>query len=238
MNKATIIIPCYNEANRLDVNRFRHFLARHADVAFIFVNDGSTDATGELLRDFCAGQSQAKYGELPQNLGKAAAIRAGMLQALADDSSGELIGFWDADLATSLEEIPRFIAAAQAETLMVSGCRLLRLGGDIKRTWLRHILGRGVATIISNYLDLPVYDTQCGAKLYSRQILGEILARPFATKWFFDVEILKRMIARFGRDRVRRDCCELPLKSWQDVRGSKVRFLAATKDFFRLLRVR
>ena len=238
MPKCTVVIPCYNEANRLDAKQFQHFMDRHPEISFRFVNDGSTDDTGAVLRNLCADRNNADWLDLKQNCGKAEAIRAGMLPLANDDSSGDFIGFWDADLATSLEEIPRFLAAATTETLMISGCRLLRLGGDIRRTLWRHILGRSFATIISCYLDLPVYDTQCGAKLYARKPIAELIAQPFATQWFFDVEILKRMVKRFGRDHVIRNCCEFPLRSWKDVRGSKLHFRAAIKDFFRLLRTR
>ena len=235
MFSCTIVIPCYNEANRLKTDVFASFMEKHREISFLFVNDGSTDATGEILRTLCENRDNAAFWELPQNRGKAEAVRLGILRAAENGDSGDYIGFWDADLSTSLEEIPRFLEFAGSGMLMISGCRLRRLGGEIDRTWIRHVLGRTFATIISNYLDLPVYDTQCGAKLYQKDAIREIAMRPFVTRWFFDVEILKRMIDGFGRDTVLNHCCEVPLTRWREVDGSKLKYMATLKDFIKLL---
>ena len=164
--KCAIIVPCYNEAGRLDLKEFGSFSDGHPDVTFIFVNDGSSDNTADILRDF-RSNTRCEYLSLERNSGKAEAVRLGMKQALALDV--DYIGFWDADLATPLSELERMFVAVSNDTVFISGCRLLRLGGNIRRSSIRHYIGRVFATAVSLHLDLPVYDTQCGAKLYAKE---------------------------------------------------------------------
>ena len=235
MNKCILVIPCYNEAERLDRAAFSAFMEQHPEVFFLFVNDGSSDATGAVLAKLCARRANAAFFELERNCGKAEAVRRGMLRALELDADCGFIGFYDADLSTSLDEIPRFLELAGDGMLMISGCRLRRLGGNVKRTFIRHLQGRIFATVISRYLKLPVYDTQCGAKLYARSEVAAIAAQPFVTRWLFDVEILKRLTDRHGNDEIIRRCCEMPLRKWSEIGGSKLRYCAILKDFLKLL---
>ncbi len=153
---------------------------------------------------------------------------------IAMKHNSDYIGFWDADLATPLSELERMLESATEEMLYISGCRLLRLGGRIKRKWYRHYLGRVFATAVSLYLDLPVYDTQCGAKLYKKECVPFITEHRFVTRWFFDVEILKRMTKHYGTDAVLSRSLELPLESWLDVSGSKLRYISCMVDFIKL----
>ena len=228
-----VIVPCYNEGSRLDTSSFRSFISGHPQVKFIFVDDGSSDNTAEVLTDLCSS-GKAVFLKLAINSGKAEAVRQGVLHA---DSLGgfDFIGFWDADLATGLDELQRMCCTIEDKTVYISGCRLLRLGGAIQRKLSRHILGRAFATAVSLHLDLPVYDTQCGAKLYKAECIKEVFAKPFVTRWFFDVEILRRLINFYGREKILTDSIEMPVYRWLDVEGSKLRYFACLKDFFKLL---
>lgn len=228
-----IVVPCYNEEKRLPAEVFADFMKRHEKITFLFVNDGSTDDTGHVLQKLCAGCNNAKLLELSENCGKAEAVRQGMLRAAG--SKARFIGFCDADGATPLEEFIDMLSLSRESTLMISGCRFLRLGGRIKRSPLRHFIGRIFATAASMYLDLPVYDTQCGAKLYASETVAAVFDKPFVTRWFFDVEILDRLILIYGKDRIMQDCFEYPLHCWEDKSGSKIRLGAVLKDFIRLL---
>jgi hypothetical protein len=148
-----------------------------------------------------------------------------MLAAL--DADADFVGFWDADLATPLEELPRFLdlLADRRDIDVVLGSRVKLLGRDIERHAWRHYLGRFFATIVSELLRLPVYDTQCGAKMFrATDALRAALDRPFTTSWLFDVEILARLIAlEKGGTTVAADTFyELPLDEWRDVAGSKL----------------
>lgn len=228
-----IIVPCYNEEKRLPTEVFADFMRRHEKITFLFVNDGSTDDTGSVLQKLCADCANAQMLELPENCGKAEAVRRGILHAAG--SKARFIGFCDADGATPLEEFIDMLSLSRESTLMISGCRFLRLGGRIKRSPLRHFIGRIFATAASMYLDLPVYDTQCGAKLYASETVAAVFDKPFVTRWFFDVEILDRLLQIYGKERIIRDCFEYPLHCWEDKSGSKIRFGAVLRDFIRLL---
>lgn len=227
-----VAVPCYNEAERLDLTAFRDFISTHPEVVFIFVNDGSRDGTEEILKDFCS-QNNAQYITLEKNSGKAEAVRQGMKTAESFDV--DYIGFFDADLATPLSELERMLQAAENEYVYISGCRLLRLGGNISRKHARHYLGRVFATAVSLHLNLPVYDTQCGAKLYAKESIRAITAEKFVTRWFFDVEILRRLLMFYGRERIVNSSFELPLLSWEDKKGSKINYLRCLYDFIKLL---
>lgn len=230
MPRLVLVVPCYNEEKRLDVEAFRAF----EGVEFLFVNDGSRDGTlGVLqsLRDSDPGRFDVL--DLERNSGKAEAVRRGVLTAM--ERGAELTGFWDADLATPLSELPGFldVFATRPEIQMVFGARVRLLGRQISRNPSRHYLGRVGATLISRTLGLAVYDTQCGAKLFrSSDTLRTVFSRPFLSRWIFDVEILARFIETEGRDATARAVYEYPVSVWHDVKGSKVK----STDFLRALR--
>ena len=219
MGRAQIVVPCFNEAARLRGDAFRAFCARVADVDFLFVNDGSSDATLERLRELeRALPGRVGVLDLPRNGGKAEAVRLGMRAALKSDA--DAAGYWDADLATPLEEIPRFQAVLRErpEVDLVLGSRVQLLGRTVRRSATRHYLGRVFATAVSQVLRLAVYDTQCGAKLLrNRPELAALFDEPFCVNWTFDVELIARLLRRGSR------LYELPLDRWEDVAGSKVR---------------
>jgi glycosyltransferase involved in cell wall biosynthesis len=241
--KITLVIPCYNEAQRLAVDKFHEFVAAHPDVHFLFVNDGSRDDTLRVLHALCErAPASFEVLDLPENQGKAEAVRHGMLQAFA--APAQYVGFWDADLATPLDEIPRFIAALEShpERDICFGSRVRLLGRSIDRNAVRHYLGRLFATVASFVLDLAVYDTQCGAKMFRvREQTRSLFATPFSVNWTFDVELIARLQAQTATRSRSGDAnariYELPLNRWHDVAGSKVRSTDFFKAFFEMLRV-
>ncbi|MFQ6070884.1 MAG: glycosyltransferase family 2 protein, partial [Candidatus Aminicenantales bacterium] len=116
-----------------------------------------------------------------------------------------------------------------------SGCRLKRMGATIERHWYRHYFGRVFATGASLVLGLPIYDTQCGAKLLRAELAGILFERPFISRWLFDIELLARMIQLLGRKKVMTSVVELPLERWEDKGESKVKLLYIPKVPFELL---
>lgn len=240
--KTVIVVPCYNEADRLDRAAFRDFAAAHAGVTVLFVDDGSTDATGVVLAELAAEEDRFDVLALERNGGKCEAVRQGMMRALGDGA--ELAGYWDADLATPLDEIPRFAArmAEEPDIDILLGSRVKILGSRIDRRPLRHYFGRLAATAASMTLRLPVYDTQCGAKLFrNNDEVRALFEEPFCSGWCFDVEILARL-QKGRRDRgetdVGRGLVELPVRQWSEVAGSKVRPLDFLRAFIQLARIR
>ena len=135
----------------------------------ILVNDGSRDNTAITLERV---QQQAPERvfiiDRKENKGKAETVREGMLYGLRLSPGPEVIGFWDADLATPLEAVFDLLPILEnrANVQMVFGARVSLLGRKILRNPARHYLGRIFATTVSWMLKLPIYDTQCGAKLF------------------------------------------------------------------------
>jgi glycosyltransferase involved in cell wall biosynthesis len=223
-----IVVPCYNEAARLDGDAFVSFASAHRDVGFHFVDDGSSDGTVAMLRELARrNPGQLTIQALEHNFGKAEAVRQGMLHAASRGAT--YVGFWDADLATPLEEIPGFIDLLDhRQTLdMVFGSRVNLLGRSVKRNLFRHYVGRVFATAAATALGVGIYDTQCGAKIFrvSPRFVRS-LEDKFIGGWIFDVEIVAREIQARRRDSslpdIREAIYEQPLMTWRDVRGSKL----------------
>jgi dolichyl-phosphate beta-glucosyltransferase len=236
----TLVIPCYNEADRLDQNTFVEFSKQNPDVHFLFVNDGSTDTTANIIASMMmlAG-NRMKLLDLPENSGKAEAVRSGVLQALAVEPAG-YVGYWDADLATPLAAIHDLMEAALTVPTrrFVCGSRILRMGARIERRWLRHYFGRIVATAASNVLDLPFYDTQCGAKLIEKDLAAQIFGQPFISRWLFDLELIARIIETLGRPEACGTIYEVPLTEWKDVGESRIKLSYLPRIPYELFRIR
>lgn len=239
-----IVIPCYNEERRLPGARIAAFAAAHPEIRYLLVNDGSRDRTIDVLSELEKGNpEQIAVLDMKVNGGKAEAVRNGMLAAL-EMPGVRYAGFWDADLATPLETIIEMarLLDERPQTAMVFGARVKLLGRRVERQIKRHYLGRVFATVVSTLLRLPIYDTQCGAKLF-RIGAGtrELFAEPFSSRWVFDVEIIARFIRQCGHDmaRVEDSIYEYPLPEWRDVAGSRVRpgdFFTAFFDVMRIYR--
>ena len=234
--KTAIVIPCYNESARLKSEEFENYLRDRANISFIFVNDGSTDNTLEIidrLRSVAPRQILCK--SLEQNKGKAEAVRQGFLMAI--DLGFANIGYWDADLSTPLYLIDRLSEKLNKDGItIVMGSRIRILGCHIKRKAIRHYLGRMFATFASLILDLYVYDTQCGAKIFqNNRELKKVFAHPFLVNWVFDVEILARFKVinkLYNSNLLQNTALEYPLNEWTDIGGSKVKFI----DFFKAIK--
>ena len=224
--QTTIVVPCYNEAQRLQPDAFLRFARCASRVQLLLVNDGSRDATLPLLESLAQACPRAiEVLDLRANMGKAEAVRQGLLQAL--QSAPDYVGFWDADLATPLEYIEEFrrVLNRREEIDLVLGSRLPLLGHAIQRLPSRWILSRTFAAIASRLLGLRIRDTQCGAKLFRvNEETAALFAVPFFTSWIFDVELLARMIRRRNdRAAVARSLYELPLERWDEMPGSKLK---------------
>jgi len=228
-----LIIPCYNEEARL---RLQEFAVRASpEMQFVFVDDGSRDKTAELIESFATKNPFIHLVRMPQNGGKAAAVRYGMLQArtkfrFADE---DWVGFWDADLATPLTEISKMIlySASYGEVDSIWASRIYRLGSHVQRSAVRHYLGRVFATLIGTLLKVRCYDSQCGAKLFKASVLNEAFEEVFLSNWIFDVEILLRLHNY--------KIIEYPVTEWTHIAGSKVQiFREVFRVFFDILKIR
>lgn len=231
MRKTRIIVPCYNESTRLKPLVFLRTLEKDKNLSFLFVNDGSTDTTLEIITSLKEkNPSQIEVISLEKNSGKAEAIRCGMLNAI--EGSFDNIGYWDADLATSLEAIWDFVRILDTpEVDIVIGSRVRLLGRKVVRRASRHYLGRVFATCASLMLNICVYDTQCGAKIFrNTEALKHVFKKQFKVKWIFDVEMFARfsIVTNTTPTETSSRWVEFPLEEWIDVECSKVKL----KDYF------
>lgn len=220
MTYSTIVIPCFNEAHRLPAERVQA-LAHLPGIRLLLVDDGSTDGTALLLERVCrAAPGRARLLRLERNLGKAEAVRHGLLDAL--EAGCDFVAYLDADFATPGEEMIRILNLLQGGRAQVAmGSRVALLGAEIDRKPARHYLGRFFATFASLILRLPVYDTQCGAKAFrATPLLAGALEEPFHARWAFDVELIGRLLAA---GLTTSDFIEVPLRRWADVEGSRLR---------------
>ena len=227
-----LVIPCYNEADRLPSARILGFLNRYPDWSAIFVDDGSRDTTLETLEELHhSNPNQVVVLKLKQNSGKGEAVRTGMRFGL-EVLNSKRIGFADADLAAPLEEVLHLEQAMQRHptTICALGIRLQLLGHDIRRKKHRFFIGRTFSRLASHVLGVPCRDTQCGMKLFqSNESLHRALQAPFSSRWVFDVELIRRLLicheTEFSADEL---LWEQPLDFWEEISGSKLRM----RDFF------
>jgi dolichyl-phosphate beta-glucosyltransferase len=241
-----LVVPCYNEAARLDSDAFLRFADTHPGVRLVLVDDGSVDATGEILERMRTTSPEAvtTLRHSPRR-GKGEAVRAGILAGVAERAA--LVGFVDADLSTPLRAIDDFLAVLRDRPAVefILGSRVMLMGRDVKRKPTRHYLGRVFATAVSHALDLPVYDTQCGAKMLRVNAgTAALFATPFRSEWIFDVELIARYLrlpVAPGEPARRDRLYELVLAAWHDKPGSKLHwhdFARAIVDLWYIWRER
>lgn len=234
--KIILVVPCYNEEDRLDLSRFAQSLSQDEQLHWLFVDDGSRDGTARRILEFQKQHPDRIYfHQLSQNSGKGEAVRQGLLKAL--ELKADTLGYFDADLATPLSEVFRLLGIFKSRSCKVLfGARVFLLGRDIRRQRWRFWLGRCFALVASQTLKLKVYDTQCGAKLIARfPELQVCLEKPFESSWLFDVELIQRLMRQGLTES---DFFEEPLLKWTEVGGSKVKAKAFVVALFDLIKIK
>jgi dolichyl-phosphate beta-glucosyltransferase len=249
-----VILPAYNEADRLGPaldELFGYLRRRDTDTAetgrdggigpghlprrieLIVVDDGSTDATAQLVRDRPEAGPEAladvtlRVLTVPHG-GKGAAVRAGMLAADSD-----LVVFTDADLATPPDQIP-FLVEALASADVALGSRIQRDGMDMRKSQplYRRLIGKAFHLVAAWWVVGSVKDTQCGFKGFTREAARDLFGRQRVLSIVFDVELI--YLARRRGYRI----AEVPVL-WEDRRGSRMKArlglaLRVAWDLFRI----
>ncbi|WP_272149637.1 response regulator [Tenacibaculum aiptasiae] len=218
-----VVIPCYNEEERLLSKEFINFIDKHTGYLLCFVNDGSTDKTLDVLNKLREGREDfITIYDCEKNGGKAEAVRLGMLH-LAEDEGLDYIGFLDADLSTDLSDFDDLVTTIEnSDFKIVSGSRISRMGANITKQSARQIISLTINYIIRKILSMNFKDTQCGAKIFHRDVINIAFDKKFITKWLFDVEIFLRVKRYYKIDKAREMMCEQPLKRWVHADGSKL----------------
>ena len=218
-----VVIPCYNEEKRLLSTEFTDFIEKNSGYHLCFVNDGSKDKTLEVLNDLRKGREDfITVYDCEKNGGKAEAVRQGML-FMAKKEDLDYIGFLDADLSTDLTDFDDLVSTIEnSDYKIVSGSRISRMGADITKESARKVISLTINFIIRKILSMDFKDTQCGAKIFHKDVIEISFAKKFVTQWIFDVEIFRRITLHFGLKKAKQILCEKPLKRWIHADGSKL----------------
>ena len=212
MTALTLILPCFNEAERLPA-ALATYLAQLPTASgaaeVLVVDDGSTDATAEIAQAAAAGDARVRVLGSRPNHGKGFAVRTGMLAA-----TGERLVFTDADGAYGPEELKRVVQALQTAPVAI-GTR----GPDSGAPLARQVASRAFNHALHLLSDLPFTDTQCGLKAFRRNAAHQLFGRARVNGFAFDVELL--LLAR----RLGLPVAEVPVHA-QACSGSRVRVLA------------
>ena len=224
----SIVIPAYNEAARIE-RALERVLAcveeRGWDAEVLVVDDGSTDATPEIVESWMERKGD-RYRRLhliqnPGNCGKGYSVRNGLLQA-----AGEIVMFTDADLSAPMEEAERLFQAIHEGADVAIGSRWMdRQRQTIEQPMYRQVFGRCFNWITRRVMGLPFKDTQCGFKAFRREVAQVIFRLQTIERWGFDPEIL--FIARKLRYAIR----EVPV-TWGHDERSRLSYL---KDGLKML---
>jgi dolichyl-phosphate beta-glucosyltransferase len=222
----SVVIPAYNEAHRLPpfLAAVRDYLdARYCDrCEVIVVDDGSSDGLGEMLVQAAAQWPRLRVLKHPQNQGKGAAVRTGVLAA-----RGERVLFADADGATPIEEEARLAEAIQSGADLAVGSRLLAAAGvERSRSWARGLAGRLFAAVARRLLGLSVRDTQCGFKMFRAEAAQRLFAMAREPRYLFDLEVLA-LAVKLGYRIV-----EVPIR-WKEIPGGH---LSLAREVTKVLR--
>lgn len=227
-----VVIPCYNEEKRLLSKEFLNFIEKHSGYHLCFVNDGSKDNTLEVLKNLQKNREDyITVYDCAKNGGKAEAVRQGMLH-MAKHEDLDYIGFLDADLSTDLSDFDDLVSTIENSNYkIVSGSRISRMGADITKESARKVISLSINYIIRKILSMDFKDTQCGAKIFHKDVIEISFKEKFVTQWIFDVEIFKRITQHFGLEKAKQILCEKPLKRWIHADGSKL----SMKDSFKII---
>ncbi len=192
--KHFIVIPAYNEEKRIEktVRDYSDHFKEKAEI--LIVLNGCSDKTGEIVRGLKKDLVNIEYLEFSEAIGKGKAVHEGFRYALNKVSGfkfqdSSLIGFVDADEATSPEEYKR-LAGLIGDADGVIGSRFLKGAKVYGRSFLRNIVGYKFHLIVKILFNLPYKDTQCGVKIFKADALKKILPELKVSNMAFDVEML------------------------------------------------
>ena len=220
----SVVIPAFNEAERLPafLDQARNYLegAGFDSYEVIVVDDGSLDATARLVEDRARSWDRLRLLGRPENRGKGAAVREGVLAAESD-----LILFADADGATPISEERLLREAIEAGADLAVGSRLVGPRVLVDRAPYRDLLGRAFALAVRSAVPIGVRDPQCGFKMFRRGVGKHLFQICSEDGYLFDIQILAEA-EKLGYRAV-----EVAVR-WREMPGSKVRLV---RDTWRML---
>ncbi len=225
----SIIIPAYNESERI-VPTIGAIASHVSDLGFpwelILADDGSTDETVALAEGL--ELVNMRVLKAAQNGGKGSAVRRGVLVA-----EGDYVLFADADNSTPIEEVENLLNKLRYDGYDVAvGSRAADGASEQDKSFMRHLLSNGLRWIVSNVFSIGVRDTQCGFKMYTREVARRLHETQTLMGFSFDLEIL------YLANKFRYNIAEVPV-TWIDAPGSKVDPIKEAQRFIRdLLKIK
>ena len=225
--KLSVIIPVYNEAQRLPQSLDKiilFFRAKEIPFEVVVVNDGSTDDSNAIIHQYMAKHKEIVLVDYGVNRGKGYAVGRGVAEG-----RGEFMLFSDADLSTPIEEFEKLMGFIRSGYDIVIGSRRIR-GADIKvrQPLHRRILGRGFGFLTEIVFLGGIKDSQCGFKLFKSSVAKKAFGIRRVDGFSFDVEVLY-----IARKKLHARIREVPVEWWDSAEFSKVR---AGRETFRMLR--
>ncbi|HIH14728.1 MAG: glycosyl transferase family protein [archaeon GW2011_AR17] len=221
MGELSIVIPAFNEEKSLEYSLQKiidYGEKNFSDYEILVINDGSQDATADIAEKFKA--KKVKLIQNPKNMGKGFSVKLGMINAKYD-----LILFTDADLATPIEELPKFLKSIEEGYDIAIASRSIEGANiEVAQTKYRQVLGKAFPILVQNMVLKDFKDTQCGFKVFKKEAARKIFPRQTLQRWAFDVEIL--YIAKKLGYKIK----EIPV-TWIDKGNSK---LSPMKDSFKM----
>jgi dolichyl-phosphate beta-glucosyltransferase len=219
----SVVIPAYNEEERI-IPTIGALASHVSELGFawelIVADDGSTDHTIELVEEL--GFANLRLLKAPKNSGKGSAVQRGMLAA-----QGRYILFDDADNSTPVEEIEKLLRMLDREHYDIAvGSRAADGAEEAHRSLKRRVLSGGLRWFVRHIFRIGVRDTQCGFKMYRREVARRLHTAQTVMGFSFDLEVLY-LAAKLGYR-----IAEVPVE-WVDAPGSKV---DTTKEVQRFLR--
>jgi len=227
----SIIIQAYNEAKRIGSTLEKmlgYFRSQNASFEIIVVDDGSKDKTDGIVRDFIRNHPEVKILRHRINLGKGAAVKTGVLEA-----QGDYILFSDADLSTPIKEIEKMLLELKEKRYDIAIASRGVPGSKIavSQPWYRKWVGRLFPLLVHLIVFKDIKDTQCGFKLFKKDVARKLFSSQRITGFSFDVEII--YLAKKRSYRIK----EVPVV-WSNSRESRVRILRNSflmlKDLLRI----
>ncbi len=211
----SIVIPCFNESQRIThkfSKSYQKIKELNLNFEIILVDDGSTDNTKQVLRNLAKQYKNVSVISYSQNQGKGYAVKKGIEQ-----STGEVVGFMDADFAISLDELPRFLEVLKSGAdLCIPDRNDVNSHASVKQSTTRQIVGRVLSFLNNILLGLGnISDTQCGFKFFKHSVAKQIFEKLTIKRWMFDLEVI--LIAK----KLNYKIAKLPV-NWEGVAESKV----------------
>lgn len=221
----SIIVPCYNEGNKLtlSISKIKKYLEeiRFNDYEIIIVNDGSTDNTNDICLKISKEEKQVKYFTYDKNRGKGGAVKEGI-----KNSTGKWVIFMDADLSTDLKAIKTVIENKDNYDVIIGSRRHLDTVLVKEQNFPRRFVGKTCSILTNMIIPLKISDTQCGFKSFEGNFAREMIKKQQLDGFAFDVEYL--YIAKLKHKKI----LEIGVY-WENDEDSKVSVVKSSIKFFK-----